>query len=90
MIKNEIRSALREFDAAVPDLKKLRDVAEHFGDYALDRAHAVGVNRRQLEVAFIGDTKLNWLDEELDADVAFDAGRHLFEAIKRAQATLRD
>jgi hypothetical protein len=87
-IKNEIRLALHKFDAAVPDLKKLRDVAEHFDDYALDRGRLTNINRRQLEVAVIGSTKLSWLDGEFDADEAFNAGQHLFDAIKQAKATL--
>jgi len=37
-IKPDILAAVKEFDASLPGLKTTRDVAEHFDDYAVDKA----------------------------------------------------
>ena len=35
--KSVLGKALKEFDASLPDLKRMRDVAEHIDDYAIDQ-----------------------------------------------------
>lgn len=35
-IRAKMDAALKKFDVALPHLKKMRDVAEHIDDYALD------------------------------------------------------
>jgi hypothetical protein len=84
-LKRSLRAAIRRFDTALPELKKLRDVAEHIDDYALDRGHRKKtVARESLEVSRIDDhgPTLDWLGASLDAFDAFRASQSLFAAIK--------
>lgn len=65
-------------------LKTMRDVAEHFDDYAIDKGRDSRISRSNLEVGSISDTKFKWLGHELDTDVAFEASKRLFAAINQA------
>lgn len=90
-IKGPLNTALSEFDSALPDLKRLRDVAEHFDDYAVDSGRLATVRRQDLEVSSIHGTgsTLNWLGVQLNASVALDAASRLFRAIQDASALVR-
>ena len=46
-LRVSIDAALAQFDRALPDLKKMRDVAEHFDDYALDQGRQKAIVRRR-------------------------------------------
>jgi hypothetical protein len=62
-------AALAQFDRALPDLKKMRAVAEHIDDYALDQGRQRAVARQSLEVSTMeaeGPT-LHWLQARLNA-----------------------
>ena len=93
-------AALSEFDDALPMLKDVRDIAEHFDEYARDegdlnrKAKAKGselaVSRKGLEVGVVRDTTFQWLDHELNADLALSAARRLFKAIQSVQSAVRD
>ena len=85
VVADDIRAALDEFDAALPMLKNMRDVAEHIDDYALDRGRHKDISRKSLEVAIISETTFRWLEYELNADMALEAADALFASIKRAQ-----
>jgi hypothetical protein len=87
IISNDIERGIQEFDAALPMLKNMRDVAEHFDDYALDRGRLKSVSRKGLEVGVVSDTIFQWLGYELNADVALKAAQRLFQRIKLAQAS---
>jgi hypothetical protein len=78
----QIRHAIEAFDEAIPDLKLMRDVAEHIDEYALDSGRNKSVGRPSLEVASIGPAKLEWLGFKLDAASAVKASSELFAAIK--------
>jgi len=69
-------------------LKKMRNVAEHFDDYAMDKGRHTDVRRGGLEVGSFSDKTFNWLNCELDFDVALQAGSRLFEAIKKARSKI--
>lgn len=84
-ISRAMRNALSDFDAALPNLKSMRDVAEHFDDYAMDRGRNSAIGRSSLEVGIIGDTVFQWLGFELDADSALSTARQLFKAIQQAK-----
>ena len=90
-------AALSEFDDALPMLKDVRDIAEHFDEYARDEGHLnkgkgseLAVSRKSLEVGVVGDTTFQWLDHELNADLALSAARRLFKAIQSVQSAVRD
>jgi len=82
-ITNDMQKAVKEFDAALPMLKNMRDIAEHFDDYALDKGRIKAVRRQALEVGVIGPTIFQWLGNELNADTALKAAQRLFRKIQR-------
>jgi hypothetical protein len=85
-LQASLDTALVQFDKALPDLKKMRDVAEHIDDYALDRGRQNAVPRQLLEVSTMeadGPT-LCWLQSRLNAREASHASRALFAALKEA------
>lgn len=88
-IHSEVITALKEFDSALPHLKKMRDVAEHIDDYAIEKGREVSVARTLLEVSSLNDDEdglvLEWLGHQLNADKALAASRKLFDAIRRAR-----
>jgi hypothetical protein len=86
-IKDEINSALNRFDTLLPMLKNMRDVAEHFDDYAIEKGRNRNVSRKSLEVAVFNDNTFQWLKHELNADIAFEAGKALFKAMREAKPT---
>jgi len=85
-IKLTIISALIEFDSTLPQLKKLRDVAEHIDDYAIDKGRDSSIERKQLEVSCLGegenDVTLSWLGHEINIGDALRASNNLFDVIK--------
>jgi hypothetical protein len=84
-IKRELDNALNEFDNALPNLTKMRDVAEHIDEYAVDKGKINNISRKQLEVSILDGTTLEWLDDKLDADEALKASERLFEVLKENQ-----
>lgn len=90
-LRASLDTALEQFDKALPDLKKMRDVAEHVDDYAIDRGRQKAVGRRALEVSTMqadGPT-LCWLQARLNAREASHASRALFAAVKEASRLFR-
>lgn len=74
-VRVEIRAAIVAFDAALPGLMVMRNVAEHIEDYGVDdpRRRLRDVDRSQLEVSTWGDATVQWLGRELNIDDAFAA-----------------
>jgi len=66
----------------------MRDVAEHIDDYAINRGRDREVSPRNLEVGVIGDSIIQWLGYELNADMAVSAAVQLFKRIQQAQPQL--
>ncbi|WP_144007161.1 hypothetical protein [Pelomonas sp. KK5] len=86
-----VQPALRQFDLSVPDLKRMRDVAEHIDDYALDRGRSRSVARNSLEVSSLNDDgpTLEWLEARLNAEEALHAAQRLFRAIQEASSAFQ-
>ncbi len=86
-IEQELDKAIEEFDKALPKIKKMRDVAEHVDDYALEnqknKQHKV--SRKMLEGSILHGTELEWLNVRLNADEALKASEKLFEVLKQSQ-----
>jgi hypothetical protein len=78
--------ALARFDSALPFLKTMRDVAEHFDDYAVDRGRKSEIHRTELEVSGMSmdGTTLEWLGGSLNIEEASAASDNLFAQIKEA------
>jgi hypothetical protein len=90
-LQASLDTALVQFDEALPNLKKMRDVAEHIDDYALDEGRQKAVARQSLEVSTMeadGPT-LCWLQARLNARDASQASRALFTAVKEASQLFR-
>jgi hypothetical protein len=87
-IKTDMEAALREFDAALPALNKMRNIAEHFDDYAMDVGRDSSVSRHSLEVGVVNETNFQWLDGELNSDVALASARRLFQALQLVGPTV--
>jgi len=81
-IRPKMLIALRTFDAALPHLKEMRDVAEHIDDYAVDSGKDRNISRKALEVARCDGETWHWLGFELDASEALLAAATLFGALK--------
>ncbi|KRQ31312.1 hypothetical protein [Mycobacteroides abscessus] len=78
---------LEEFNAALPDLKLMRDVTQHIHEYGtdFDRRHNPNVGRRALEVKSLGKEAFNWLGGTLDFNKAAEASSALLSAIRAAR-----
>lgn len=83
--KRIVSVAIGTFDAALPGLKKLRDVAEHIDEYAVDSGRDHSVSRIELEAAFpTEDLTLDWLGQTINAGEALQASQVLLAAIQSA------
>lgn len=85
-LTSAMQNALTKFDTALPALKNMRDIAEHFDDYAMDRGRDSTVSCKSLEVGIIGNSVFQWLGHELNADTAVSAAQRLFKDIQQAQS----
>ncbi len=85
-----LQDAIAGFDHALPNLKKMRDVNEHFDSYVLDDVgrHDKSVDRTQLQVGSWNGHIYSWLSDAdeglltLDVDAARDAAFALYEAVR--------
>lgn len=83
-VRVHMETAIKEFEGALPFLREIRNVGEHFDDYAVDgqRRRHKNVSRRQLQVSKWDGKTYYWLGHEVDIDAAFKAAKNLFLAIK--------
>jgi len=89
-VKAQIESAINEFDQALPFLKKMRDVAEHIDDYAVDTVPKRGhqeVSRKDLEVGQTDFTNFSWLGYTVNIDDTVGVAQNLFEHLRSAVRT---
>lgn len=88
-INNEMQIALKTFDAAVPRLATLRNVAEHFDDYVLERGRDKSLTAEEfhsgLQVATWSNDEFNWLDAVVHFDDCLSAAEELFFALRNAR-----
>ena len=89
-----VAAALEQFDKELPDLARMRHVAQHIDDYAID--HPVRrrqrkpsgtdlVGRRSLEVGSWGPDYFGWLDGRIDLSKAEVAAVGVVDAIRRVR-----
>jgi hypothetical protein len=79
-----IEKAISEFDEALPNLQKMRNVGEHIDEYAIEKGRDRSVDRRALQAGSFGKVTLDWLGGRLDADAALATAEALHRAIKVA------
>jgi hypothetical protein len=92
-VEPALRRALQDFDTALPVLRTMRNVAEHFDEYALDSGHLRSIDRRQLQVV-IGDglgggKNFQWLGRNINIDDALRTGEKLYLALQTAMKSYR-
>lgn len=86
-VRGQMVEAIAAFDAALPSLRRMRNVAEHIDDYATEQGRETPfVPRQSLEVSMmsVDGMELNWIGGHLNAAEALVASRRLFEAMKVA------
>lgn len=88
--KSCVETALATFDAAVPELRVMRNIGEHTDEYALDSENrrVKSVDSKQLEVGSWNGQTYDWLGRSLDVDKALDAGECLFRALNALRPTI--
>jgi hypothetical protein len=79
-----IESAINEFDEALPDLRKMRNVGEHIDEYAIEEGRDRSVSRLALQAGSFDNVALDWLGGGVDAGEALVAAEALHSAIKAA------
>lgn len=87
-IREPVRRSLDLFDGEMPSLRTMRNVAEHFDEYALDAGRDRRISRKSLEVVSSDSRTWCWLDSELNIDQARSAGLKLFKALKAVRGPL--
>jgi hypothetical protein len=89
-IRAQMVEARDRFDAELPDLKRMRDVAEHVDDYAVDKGRDPTVARQALEVSYMSEDgpTLTWLGVELNAGDAVRCSQDLFKAMQDLASVL--
>ncbi len=89
-LKTVMDRAIAEFDAAIPDLKTLRDVAEHFDDYAVGEGRNKSLSadefKSNLQVKSWSEDKFEWLGMTLDFNDSRHACEKLFAVIQTLQS----
>jgi hypothetical protein len=85
-------SGILAFDAALPDLAKMRNVAEHFDDYAEDNTNRRQkktdgslVDRGMLGVYTMGLKDIEWLGYSLNTSEAVEASANLLHHLKKLE-----
>jgi hypothetical protein len=80
-IKRKISSGIERFDSQLPFLVEMRNVDQHFDDYAIDRGRNKKIDKTMLEVHSFDGQNWVWLGHKIDLEVAFNAGRILFKVL---------
>jgi hypothetical protein len=88
-IKVKMETAIAAYDAAIPRLDTLRNVAEHFDDYVLEQGRDKSLTppefRAGLQVMSFSENEVFWFDTALNVDDCLKAAEALFHAIKMAR-----
>lgn len=84
-INDGVQKALKVFNREIPDLKLMRDVAQHLDEYAIDAGHQRCVGHRSLEVGDLNTDEFQWLGGTLNLPQARQAAVVLYLSIKQAR-----
>jgi len=87
-IRRRMRASSKSFDCALPNLIKMRNVAEHIDDYATDAAKDPTISRKSLEVGTWDGRRSGWLGFEFGANSALSASGRLFQVLKDSEPLL--
>jgi hypothetical protein len=79
---SDISEAIKQFDNALPDLRKIRNVLEHIDKYRLGEGRNKKVSINGLRTIMLGPDKIQWLDYEIKIEQAAKVSDLLFQSIK--------
>ena len=79
---SDISKEIKEFDNALSDLRKIRNVLEHIDEYRLGKGHSKIVKPSALQTIVIDDNRIEWLGYEIQMDDALQLSGFLFQAIQ--------
>lgn len=84
-LTTEIDKAIRKFDQAVPNLKKMRNTYAHADDYISDdpRKRDKTINAGEIRVGELSGPIYHWIGAELNLDEALRAAKELFATLRR-------
>ena len=82
-----IEEAIQSFDREVPQLRAIRNVLEHIGDYVRGRGHNNAVPYGGLFTIVLDPDCIKWLDYELRPSAALAASEALFNVIREKPPT---
>ncbi len=87
-IQTSVLNAINEFDTTLPNLKTMRDVAEHIDDYALDQGKKRAILRKSLGVSKMSrdGSTLEWLGGHLNTQEALIAAEKLFRELQNVSS----
>ena len=85
-----LEKALKDFDSELPDITKMRNVLEHFEEYAIDRGRNIQISRKELEASSFSPISFEWLGEKLDTEKVLHSCQKLYGAIKDSTKIKKD
>jgi hypothetical protein len=88
--RSTVGDAIRQFERALPDLRRMRNVGEHLDDYAMDRGNDRQIGRRDLQVGSFDGSTYRWLGGALNIDEALRAAEDLHNAVAKATVPPRN
>ena len=74
-----ITPGVKAFDDKLTFLTTMRNVDQHFDEYALNKGHKKGVENTMLEVITIENEKWTWLDYEINLQSAYEAASDFYK-----------
>lgn len=89
-LKIRVEQAIDAFDSSMPDLKKMRNVAEHIDDYARGKGRDKSVKASSLEVAGWDGDYLEWLGYKLNLKDALNESAKLFGVISDLKTVVKE
>lgn len=85
-IQTAMSTELNKFDSVLPNLIKMRDVAEHIEDYALSKGKDRTISRQSLEVGSFDGETWSWLEFEINCPKALSTCEEIFEILKASHS----
>jgi hypothetical protein len=88
--REEIRTALNEFDQQVPCLTFMRNVMQHVDEYIRDQGRVQDVSRRHLEVDCWSSEHWTWMKQTLEVDKSHRAAIDLYNKLRSVRDRAAD
>ncbi len=83
-LESVIAPSANAFDKELPFLTSMRNVDQHFDEYALNKGHNKKIDNTMLEVIWIDDETWHWLDYKINLQSAYEAAIDFYKAMNDA------